>query len=207
MERWILTRASAKWRRRMSGNRKSAMICLRPCGLRHVKIVRCRVRGGYSKDRRCGRGYNVLVYRLSLIKVFEMSDPPAWLKRAEHGSLGEARARSFLLERFWVLERSIDKDGADYLIQRRLTNENFLDREPPRLGVVQVKFIQDGNTAIHIPAEYIRDKDGRPYSEFFLLVHTGNEDNQRQFLLTARQIVEDFGTDPGSEKYRIPGKA
>lgn len=137
-----------------------------------------------------------------------MSDSPAWLKRSENGSLGEARTRSFLLERFWVLERSVDKDGADYLIQRRLTADNFLSRDPPRLGVVQVKFMQDEKTAIYLAPEYVCDKDGRPYSEFFLLVHTGNEDQQRQFLITAIDITEDFKKsilDSGIEKYYLPG--
>ena len=39
--------------------------------------------------------------------------------------LGEARARAFLMERFWVLERSVDVEGADYLIQQRLTQRIF----------------------------------------------------------------------------------
>src|SRR5690554_6568317 len=99
-----------------------------------------------------------------------MSKTPAWIKRSENGAIGEARARAFLLERFWLLERSIDKDGADYLIQRRLTEDNFLSRDPPRLGVVQVKFVQDEKTAIYIKKDYVLGPDGRPYGEFYLLV-------------------------------------
>lgn len=35
----------------------------------------------------------------------------------ENGTVGEARTRSFLIDRFWVLlERSVDTDGADFLI-------------------------------------------------------------------------------------------
>jgi hypothetical protein len=49
----------------------------------------------------------------------------------EHGAIGEARAKAFLLDRFWVLERSVDIHGADYLIQRQIRQSNFLDREPP----------------------------------------------------------------------------
>lgn len=139
-----------------------------------------------------------------------MADTLAWMKRSENGSLGEARARSFLLERFWVLERSIDKDGADYLIQRRLTEDNFLSREPPRLGVVQVKFIQDEGTAVYLAPEYVCDKDGRAHTEFFLLLHTGSEDRQRQFLISAKQITEDFEISTlgsGKKKYYLPGSA
>lgn len=139
-----------------------------------------------------------------------MADTLAWMKRSENGSLGEARARSFLLERFWVLERSIDKDGADYLIQRRLTEDNFLSRDPPRLGVVQVKFIQDEGTAVYLAPEYVCDKEGRAHTEFFLLVHTGSEDKQRQFLISAKQITEDFELSTlgsGKKKYYLPGSA
>ncbi len=46
---------------------------------------------------------------------------PTWLKVMENGTVGEARTRSFLIDRFWVLERSVDTDGADFLIQRRTT--------------------------------------------------------------------------------------
>ncbi|MGF6547629.1 hypothetical protein [Paraburkholderia youngii] len=139
-----------------------------------------------------------------------MNEKPSWLKRSENGTIGEARARSFLLERFWVLERSIDKDGADYLIQRRLTTDNFLSREAPRLGVVQVKFLQDDRTAIYIEPEYVCEKDGKGYSEFFLLIHTGAEDEQRQFLLTARDILSNFKKSKlkiGGDKFYIPGAA
>ena len=42
---------------------------------------------------------------------------PIWLKVMENGTVGEARTRSFLIDRFWVLlERSVDTDGADFLI-------------------------------------------------------------------------------------------
>lgn len=119
-----------------------------------------------------------------------MSAP--WLKAMENGALGEARARAFLMERFWVLERSVDVDGADYLIQRRLTGRNFLDREPPRLGVVQVKFIQDEGTSISLPNAYICDAKGNAYTEFFLLIFSGREDRQKSFLFSAQDIMRDF---------------
>lgn len=121
-----------------------------------------------------------------------MTDSAPWLKRMENGTLGEARARAFLMERFWVLERSVDIEGADYLIQQRLTANNFLDRDPPRLGVVQVKFIQDGNTYITVPKHYVVDRNGLCYGEFFLVVFTGYEDNQRSFLMSARDMLGEF---------------
>ncbi len=105
-----------------------------------------------------------------------MSETPAWLKSMEHGAIGESRARAFLLDRFWVLERSVDIHGADYLIQRRLTDTNFLDRDPPRLGIIQVKFIQDDSTNVYIKKQYVVAEAGIPQEVVFRLVHTGRED-------------------------------
>jgi hypothetical protein len=66
----------------------------------------------------------------------------------DHGFLGEARTRAFLAERFWILERSVDIEGADFLVQRRLTD--LRDQDAPMLGSVQAKFIQDEGTTIYI---------------------------------------------------------
>lgn len=100
-----------------------------------------------------------------------MSNTESWLKSMENGGLGEARAKAFLLERFWVLERSVDIQGADYLIQRKITSQNFMDKEPPKLGVVQVKYIQDGNTYIRINKDYVINQSGEPYGEFFFCLY------------------------------------
>ena len=121
-----------------------------------------------------------------------MTEAAPWLKAMENGGLGEARAKAFLMDRFWVLERSVDIEGADYLVQRRLTRQNFMDREPPRLGVVQVKFIQDGGTSISVHKSYVCDDKGSPFNEFFLLVFTGREDNEKSYLLSAKEILSTF---------------
>lgn len=134
-----------------------------------------------------------------------MSAP--WLKSMENGALGEARARAFLMERFWVLERSVDIEGADYLIQRRLTGRNFLDRDPPRLGIVQVKFIQDEATSISLPKAYVCDAKGNAYTEFFLLIFSGREDKQKSFLFSAQEITRDFTerSDGGKRTLTLSG--
>ena len=115
---------------------------------------------------------------------------PTWLIRQENGTLAEARTRSFLLDRFWVLERSVDVDGADFIIQRRLTRRSLLDRSPPRLGFVQAKFYSDKRTSQYIHLEYVLDRDGEPRSEFFVLCHTGTEDSARTFMLRANDVVK-----------------
>jgi hypothetical protein len=126
----------------------------------------------------------------------------------EHGAMGESRARAFLLNRFWVLERSVDIHGADYLIQRRLSETNFLDRDPPRLGIVQVKFIQDASTNISVQKHYVLDRSGIPHEEFFLLVFSGHEDEERMFLLSGKEIVEScpLRVEEKKEAYLLTGK-
>lgn len=115
---------------------------------------------------------------------------PTWLKAMENGSVGEARTRAFLIDRFWVLERSVDTDGADFLIQRRTTSQRFTDRTPPRVGVIQAKFFQDRRTTHHIPKSYVVDDTGKPLEGFFALLHVGKEDGGEMYLLSAAQMVE-----------------
>jgi hypothetical protein len=39
---------------------------------------------------------------------------PDWLIRQENGVIAEARTRSFLLDRFWILERSADIEESTF---------------------------------------------------------------------------------------------
>lgn len=120
-----------------------------------------------------------------------VEDPwPTWLKVMENGSVGEARSRAFLIDRFWVLERSVDTEGADFLIQRRTVTQRFTDKVPPRVGVVQAKYFQDRRTTHHIPKSYVVDDAGVPLEGFFALLHVGREDDGEMHLLSAREIVE-----------------
>ncbi|MCC9018890.1 hypothetical protein [Flavobacterium lipolyticum] len=138
------------------------------------------------------------------------TEKPVWLKIMENGSIGEATAREFLIDRFWILERSVDIHGADLIFQRRLTSKNILDVEPPRFGVVQVKFFQDEDTTQYIAKEYLTDSDGNARKEFFVLAINGYEDNKTLHFLTSTDILKEgvlieeessryFGT------YRISG--
>jgi hypothetical protein len=122
----------------------------------------------------------------------DQTERPTWILSAEHGALGEARAKALLLERFWVLERSVDVHGVDFLIQRRLLRRNPFDLKPPTFGSVQAKFVQDGRTPIRIPAMHVRDAMGSPLEEFFLLVFTGLAVQKRVFLLSASEVVSNF---------------
>lgn len=134
---------------------------------------------------------------------------PTWLRAMENGSLGEARTRAFLVERFWVLERSVDMDGADFLIQRRAAAQRFTDRSPPRVGVVQAKFCQDRGTTHRIPRSYVTDADGAPLEGFFVLLHLGHEDEGTMHLLSAADIVGamPLGSRRGTESYLLGAEA
>ncbi len=126
----------------------------------------------------------------------------------ENGASGEARTRAFLLDRFWILERSIDAEGADFFIQRRLTSQSLLSRDPPKLGVVQAKFFQDERTTQYVHREYIDDQDGNPREEVFILCHTGTEDSAKMYFLTAQEINANFAlsqSDGRSGHYILSG--
>lgn len=124
----------------------------------------------------------------------------------QNGSIGEARAKAFLMDRFWILERSIDINGADFIIQLRLTNRTLLDRNAPKLGFVQVKFSESKKTTHYLPKEYIYDKDGKERRDFFLLLYTGFEEDAKAFLLTSDLISVDFKTriNSGRKEFVLP---
>jgi hypothetical protein len=126
----------------------------------------------------------------------------------ENGTIGEARTRSLLLDRFWVLERSVDLEGADFIIMRRHTRRSLLDPVPPRLGFVQVKFFESDNTTAHIHEEYVISPDGKPRPEFFVIAHTGHEAEARMFFLPAEEIVRLFPLKDGDSgrSFALRGK-
>jgi hypothetical protein len=135
---------------------------------------------------------------------------PPWLIRQENGAIAEARTRALLMDRFWVLERSADVEGADLIIQRRLTGRSLLDRTPPRLGFIQTKFYSNPSTTHYVHSEYVSDSEGNPRPEFFLICHTGTEDGTEAHLLSAEDVAKHFGVTPESHskpnRFVLPGK-
>ncbi|TRD11038.1 hypothetical protein FGU71_03680 [Erythrobacter insulae] len=117
-------------------------------------------------------------------------DQPPWLKIMQNGSVGEARTKAFLLDRFWVLERSVDIDGADFLVQPRSLGSRFTDRTPPNIGVVQAKYFQDTKTVHHIPRNYVLDEQGFALDGFFAVLHVGAIDEAKIFMLSAEQMKQ-----------------
>ncbi len=113
---------------------------------------------------------------------------PVWLKVMENGAAGEARTKAFLVDRFWVLERSVDIDGADFLIQLRSLRTRFTDSFPPMMGVVQAKYYQNRDTTHYIPCNYVVDGDEKPIKGFFAVLHVGSEDESEMYLLSSADI-------------------
>lgn len=129
---------------------------------------------------------------------------PPWLISQENGSIGEARTRAFLLDRFWVLERSVDIEGADFIIQRRITTQSLLDRRAPCLGFVQAKYFGNASTTHYVHREYVLGINQQPRTEFFLICHAGMEDSARAFFLSAADIVNSF--EETGPTHSIPGR-
>lgn len=143
------------------------------------------------------------------MKEIMQFENPAWLKRMENGTIGETRTKAFLLDRFWVLERSVDIEGADFLIQQRILRENLYDRSPPRFGIVQVKYYESAATTQYVPIEYFYDQEkNRIRNEFFLIVHTGKEDNWNMFYIIAEELNNSFEKKiyKGKNVVSLPGK-
>ncbi|AQR74189.1 hypothetical protein BXU08_11475 [Sphingomonas sp. LM7] len=129
----------------------------------------------------------------------------SWITTMENGSLGEARVRAMLLERFWVHTRSVDVDGADFLIELR-SEGRFTDELSPRLGVVQAKFAQSDSTVHYIPAAYVTD-DGAALKGFFVIVAVGHEDKAKTYLLTAADVARlPLVEHKGSDHHRLSAK-
>jgi len=106
----------------------------------------------------------------------------------ENGALGESMCSTLLLQRFWVMKRSVDTDGGDFLIQIRDSSVKFTDVLPPRIGTVQSKFSQDKKTTHYINKDYVVDPSGEPLPGFFLVIHVGVGDHPQRYVLTASEI-------------------
>ena len=52
--------------------------------------------------------YGAIKLRSIIMGPMPMEPRPPWLIRQENGAIAEARTRAFLMDRFWVLERSAD---------------------------------------------------------------------------------------------------
>jgi len=130
----------------------------------------------------------------------------AAMKRNDNGERGEARTRALLLDRFWVLTRSIDTDGADFLIQKRTAESltHWGSSERPSIGRVQAKWIQDFRTDIHLDPQHIEDESGAPWPEYWLMLHSDMTPRSDVRIISAEQIARAYEKKSTTEARTMP---
>lgn len=111
-------------------------------------------------------------------------------KQNFNGNRGAARTHSLLSEHFYVSTRSVDIDGADFIVEIPFdTIQKF--RNFKEQGVVQAKYFEDNNE-VKIAKEYVEDLDVLR-TNFFALIHSNNEDgNKLCYFFDAGQIKKEF---------------
>lgn len=117
---------------------------------------------------------------------------PSWLKSMWNGQKGEAVTKSILLQRFWVLERSVDVNGTDYIIERGMLRKSINDFDYPRLGLVQVKYLST-RYQIKLKFDYVfNGTKEKPIlrKDFFLMAIIESQDKDNNYyLLTSEEIL------------------
>lgn len=123
-----------------------------------------------------------------------------------NGVHGEDITRSILSRRFWCLERPVDIEGADFLVQLRV---DTIEALPSRksdifvLGIVQSKFFQEGTT-LKIKKEYVQDSEGEPIKQFFLMCHTNDDqENTHTYFFTSNDIKNSLPLDTQKDTYNF----
>ncbi|WP_425930163.1 DUF6166 domain-containing protein [Pseudomonas sp. NyZ201] len=131
-------------------------------------------------------------------------------KQDGNGKKGESRTEAILLDRFWVLRRSVDVDGADFLVQTAFDSLEELRRNSRRIqafGIVQAKFFE-GQNQVRIHKSYVLDKT-EPRTDFFCLIHTDDSSGQHaHYFFTASDIVSALQETRCGEYYafKLTGK-
>lgn len=124
-------------------------------------------------------------------------------KRDENGKKGESLTQSILLSRFWVLLRSSDVDGADFLVQRRSNSlEELRQRahEIDILGIIQSKYFENSNS-VKVHKDYVLD-DGIPRKDFFCILHSHDEEEEPfHYFFSADDITKEFNLSTCEEFY------
>jgi len=116
-------------------------------------------------------------------------------KQESNGKKGERRTEAILLDKFWVLKRSVDIEGADFLVQIPSDSlEELLDakKKIQVFGIIQAKFFE-GNNQVKILKKYVENDNGNPRTEFFAFLHTDDEEGENvHYFFTAKDIQDEF---------------
>ena len=111
-------------------------------------------------------------------------------KQNFNGNKGEARTYEILSERFIVSTRSVDVDGADFIVEIPLDDIGDF-RQFKEQGVIQAKFFE-GNNEVKIAKKYVENKEGTR-TNFFTLIHTDDKlGNKVRYFFTANEIRSEF---------------
>jgi hypothetical protein len=125
-------------------------------------------------------------------------------KQDFHGQNGEDITRGILGKRFWYLERSVDIEGADFLVQLKKESLNELPSRKSEifvLGIVQSKFFQTGTT-LKIKRDYCIDNEGNPIKQFFLICHTLDKNEETiTYFLSAEDIAKNLPYHEKDDSY------
>ena len=111
--------------------------------------------------------------------------------RQSNGFVGEQRTAGILARYFVVLKSSVDRDGADFIIdlpKRSPEEERRRAKGIPTTAVVQAKFFEPGG-GTYIDPSHATD-DGRPRLNFFLFLHSDDEYGEPvRYFLTSEEIA------------------
>lgn len=123
------------------------------------------------------------------------------IKQQENGNKGEIRTQNILLKKLWVLKRSVDVEGADFLVQLPADSiEELRDRYIEAFGLVQAKFFE-GKNQVRISRTYVEER-GKPRPSFFAILHTDTLDGEPvSYFFTAAQIASFFKLSRCKECY------
>lgn len=125
-------------------------------------------------------------------------------KRDENREKGEIRTQAILSDSFWILKRSVDIEGADFLLQIPGESLDELWERKKRiqvLGIVQAKYFE-GKNQVRIARDYVEDKSGIPWTEFFGFLHTNKDVGEHiDYFFTAQEIQKEFSLSSDSKYY------
>ncbi|WP_286230270.1 hypothetical protein [Neobacillus mesonae] len=122
--------------------------------------------------------------------IIDRESQEKWMEASQNGKIGELRTKlEILKKKFWVLEREIDANGADLIVQKASLVNDLIDISGAPVAFVQVKNIGP-NTAVEIDSRYIYYVDGeelKTKDEFFLFIYR-NDNHKFLVFLPSKEI-------------------
>lgn len=121
-------------------------------------------------------------------------------KIQQNAALGASLTETALLKSFWVLKRSVDINGADFLVQQRENHEDRTLDGPMTFGLVQAKFFE-GNNQVKIARSYV-EYEGNVRPDFFAFLHTLDvQKKESSYFFTASQILSRWNITEDKSSY------